>query len=402
MDETVQYQLIKKRSSYHEAKLIEVQSFSNVRTQPECRHSEVCGGCSLQHMQMSAQLELKLGTLLDQLKHFGKVTPTHVLPALTDRSVGYRRKARLGVKYVEKKQKLLVGFREKNGRLLADIETCAVLHPKIGQRLPQLTNVIQSLTIYREIPQVEIAIGDEDIALLFRVLSLPTLDDLRALEKFGIDHGFQIYLQPNPPAEIEKIWPNDNNHFLKYTLPRHDLEYLFHPTDFTQINLELNRLMIDQAIAFLDLNRQDTVLDLFCGLGNFTLPIAKYSGHVVGIEGSDAMVMRAKMNAEHNQIVNTDFYAADLMLEESHLASWAAGPYDKILLDPPRAGAKTLLPLLKQFDAKKIVYISCNPATLSRDAGEIVHQHGYRLTHAGIMNMFPHTTHIEAMAVFEK
>lgn len=401
--ETVQYHLIKKRSSYNEGELIQVlPPVAQERTTPECEHTEICGGCSLQHMEMQAQIQLKQQTLLDQLRHFGKVCPENIIPPLSANSHGYRRKARLGVRYVIKKEKLLIGFREKNGRYLADLSACTVLHPAVGLKLREIAELICDLSIAREIPQVEVAIGDTEIALIFRTMVAVSPEDHIKLQNFGKCHEFQIYIQANSPALVEKIWPQDSVEYLKYTLPQYKLEYLFYPTDFTQINLELNRLMVDQAIAFLELSGQDTVLDLFCGLGNFTLPIALQAGHVIGIEGSTEMVKRAEKNALHNQVHNAEFYAADLMTKNTTKAPWLTRQYDKLLLDPPRAGAQDILPSLKHFLPRTIVYISCNPATLARDAGEIVNEHGYRLTHAGIMNMFPHTTHIEAMAVFKK
>jgi len=399
--ETVSYQLTQKRSHYNEAELIQVLTPSPERITPPCQHFGTCGGCSLQHMSIQSQIALKQQTLLDQLKHFGQVTPETWLAPLSAHDIGYRRKARLGVKFVIKKDKLLVGFREKSSNYLADLEECKVLHPEVGQRFLKLRALITSLTLYRHIPQIEVAIGDTDVALVFRHLESISEADKEKLICFGKKHHFQIYLQPNSPAKITKLWPQDENERLTYTLPDDDLEFLFHPLDFTQINLEMNRLMVKQAIHLLDLKPNDAVLDLFCGIGNFTLPIARHVNRVVGIEGSAEMVTRAKDNAHHNGIQHAEFYAANLQ-ELVPQAAWMKNQYDKILLDPPRAGAKEMLPYFKQFAAKKIVYVSCNPATLARDAGELVHQQGYQLKQAGIMNMFPHTSHIEAMAVFDK
>jgi 23S rRNA (uracil1939-C5)-methyltransferase len=323
------------------------------------------------------------------------------LAPLSALSTGYRRKARLGVKFVIKKDKLLVGFREKSSRYLADINHCAVLHPQVGEHLPELSQVIASLQQFQHIPQVELAMGDTDIALVFRHLEPLSDQDQTALMEFGKKHHYHIYLQPNPPAKVYKLWPVDGKDRITYTLPDHQLEFLFHPLDFTQINLEMNRLMVNQAIQLLGLQANDRVLDLFCGIGNFTLPMARYAQHITGIEGGTEMVERAMANALHNQISNVEFHAANLA-EPPLQAAWMKNRYDKVLLDPPRVGAKEMLPHLAAFDAKRIVYVSCNPATLARDAGELVHQYGYRLTHAGMMNMFPHTSHIEAMAVFIK
>lgn len=400
-NELVRYQITKKRSSYNEATLIEILETSPARITPSCAHFGVCGGCSLQHMAMETQLALKQETLLNQLTHFAKVVPEKVIPPLSANHFGYRRKARLGVKYVLKKNKLLVGFREKASRYLADIQSCAVLHPSVGNKLTELAQLIASLTAFQHIPQIEVAIGDDEVALIFRHLTDLEEEDVTKLAAFGKAHCFQIYLQPNQPATINKIWPQDDAAFLQYSLPQQGLTFLFHPLDFTQINLELNRLMVQQVLAFLDLKEHDSALDLFCGLGNFTLPIAKYVKHVVGVEGSHEMVLRASENARYNNLENTTFCTANLTADLKN-APWLHRQYNKVLLDPPRVGAQAILPHLKQFAAEKIVYVSCNPATLARDAGEIVHQHGYRLTHIGMMNMFPQTSHIEAMAVFEK
>lgn len=401
-NETCTYKTTRKRSNYHEADALEIfPPFSELRTTPPCNHFGICGGCSLQHMHVAAQLQLKQDTLINQLKHFGRVTPESILMPLHAESIGYRRKARLGVRYVIKKNKLLVGFREKAGRYLADLDHCRVLHPIVGEQLIALRELIASLEKYQTIPQIEVAIGDKDVALIFRHLESLPYTDIEKLLQFGMKYDFHIYLQPNSPETIHKIYPKKTDYRLTYTLPEYDLEFLFHPLDFTQINLEMNRLMVKQAIQLLDLREDDRVLDLFCGIGNFTLPIARFAKQVTGVEGGAEMVTRAETNAKHNQISNVAFYSANLM-EPNAEACWLQTPYEKILLDPPRAGAKEILAFLPHEHVKKIVYVSCNPATLARDAGELVHQYGYQLKNAGIMNMFPHTSHIEAMAVFEK
>ena len=331
----------------------------------------------------------------------GKVTPVAVLPPLQSAGTGYRRKARLGVKFVIKKNKLLVGFREKSSRYLADLSSCAVLHPAVGQRLETLAEFIRTLDAYMDVPQIEVAIGDTGIALVFRHMQPLSEGDLHKLTSLGEQYDFHIYLQPNPPGRVSKHYPADGNERLSYTLPEYQLEFLFHPLDFTQINLDINRLMVKQAIDLLELTPEDAVLDLFCGIGNFTLPMARFAKEVTGIEGAEEMTVRAADNARHNNIDNARFYAANLMSPPTD-APWLKQKYDKILLDPPRAGAIEILPFLAKLNARRIVYVSCNPATLARDAGELVHQYGYQLQKVGIMNMFPHTSHIEAMAVFEK
>lgn len=401
-NEVVAYKITQKHSRYDLAEATELLSTSSMRVTPPCQHFGVCGGCSLQHMSTESQVQLKQETLLQQLLHFGKVEPLELLPPLHVNSIGYRRKARLGVKFVIKKNKLLVGFREKSSRYLADLTRCEVLHPLIGENLEKLSDLIASLNLYRQIPQVEIAIGDITAALVFRHLEPLSLEDKEKLIAFGSLHHFHIYLQPNSPLPITKLYPASTPDRLHYTLPDYQLEFAFHPLDFTQINLEMNRLMVKQAVSLLDLNANDRVLDLFCGIGNFTLPIARHVNDVTGVEGSIDMIERAKENASHNNIHHARYYAADLTKPDSQAPWIRRTTYNKILLDPPRAGAKEILPFFAEFSAQKIVYISCNPSTLARDAGELVHQYGYRLKQAGIMNMFPHTSHIEAMAVFQK
>lgn len=400
-DEIVTYRIHQKKSNYMEGEALEILTPSSERAIPPCQHFGVCGGCSLQHMNLAMQTRLKEQTLLDQLKHFGKVTPEIVMPPLQTNSTGYRRKARLGVKFVIKKDKLLVGFREKSSRYLADIESCAVLHPSIGMYLRELAACIRDLDGYMDIPQVEVAIGDTTTALVFRHLKPLTPNDLINLNDFGKQYDFHIYLQPNPPAPVTKHYPADHHEWLTYTLPDQQLTFLFHPLDFTQINLDMNRLMVNQALELLELTPEDNVLDLFCGIGNFTLPLARRAHSVTGVEGAEEMTIRAGDNARHNGITNTEFHAANLMDPPAN-AKWLHREYDKVLLDPPRAGAIEVLPYLAKLNPSRIVYVSCNPATLARDAGELVYQHGYQLQKVGIMNMFPHTSHIEAMAVFER
>lgn len=256
------------------------------------------------------------------------------------------------------------------------------------------------MKLYQHIPQVEVAVGDDRTALVFRHMEDLPADDIAALIEFGKTNDFDIYLQPNPPKPVSKLWPTDGNERLSYTLPAESLEFLFYPLDFTQVNLEMNRLMVAQAMSWLDIKAEDEVLDLFCGIGNFTLPCAKRAKHVIGVEGGAEMVARAEENARHNHISNVNYYAANLETP-SPTAEWMKKTYDKILLDPPRVGAKSILPFIPGWGAKRIVYVSCNPATLARDAGELVNTYGYKLTKVGMMNMFPHTSHIEAMAVFE-
>lgn len=400
VDEEMLVTITKKHSRYLEAIPVTRVSSSPDRVEPHCQHFGLCGGCSLQHLSTHAQLAHKEKTLFEQLKHFGKVTPRTRLTPLTGTVWGYRRKARLGVRYVEKKGRVLVGFREKSSRYLADIDRCVTLHPMVGERIIALKNFLLTLEGYRHIAQIEVAIGDDHGALVIRHLEPLSSIDQTHWQNFGKQTGLQIYFQPNPPLPLKKLWPNDELDYLHYDLPTYQLTMRFHPLDFVQINAEINQIMIQQALSLLEPTTSDTILDLFCGLGNFTLPIAKQAKAVIGIEGHAEMVKRATENASLNQISNATFYAANLD-QPSPNATWLQKTYDKILLDPARTGAQYIIPYFSQLGAKRIVYISCNPATLARDANVLVHQLGYTLKAAGIINMFPQTSHIEAITVFE-
>jgi len=386
------------RKRYDEGTVVQILKPSPQRVTPRCAHFNICGGCSLQHMDAAAQIEAKQQVMLDNLRQIGRVAPEQVLPPLRGPHWGYRRRARLGVKFVIKKDRLLVGFREKRNALLADLERCEVLHPSVGERLPELRALIASLESYNCIPQIEVAVGDEATALVFRNLAALSGSDLERLQQFGEAHGLQIYLQPAGPESVSLVWPAAAS--LSYRLPDYGLELFFSPTDFMQVNGEINRAMIASVIGLLDLKPQEHVLDLFCGLGNFTLPLARHAGHVTGVEGDARLVERAQSNAQHNGIRNAEFYAADLSQDLAQ-QPWAEQRFDKILLDPPRTGALEIVRQLPVFGASRIVYVSCNPATLARDAQELV-QCGYRLLSAGVMDMFPHTTHVESIALFEK
>jgi 23S rRNA (uracil1939-C5)-methyltransferase len=400
--EEVTFRLTKKHSRYNEGQVVDIINASPERVTPECPHFHVCGGCSMQHIRMSVQIEQKQKILLEQLKHFGHVEPASVLEPISAQTSGYRRKARLGVRFVVKKGKVFVGFREKASNVLTDIETCLVLHPSVSKIIPEFSPLIISLSQYQSIPQIDVAVGDHASALVFRHINALTAEDLEKLTAFGKKHQLEIYLQPTPPEKFFKLWPQEENHLLTYALPAYDLEMRFHPLDFIQVNNEINHLMIKQALDLLEPQASDTILDLFCGSGNFTLPLACSALQVVGVEGSQEMVTRAKDNALHNHITNTEFYSANLSEIPKAQPSWMQRQYNKILLDPPRTGAKEILPVIAKFAPERIVYVSCNPATLARDAGELVHVHGYKLKKVGVINMFPHTSHIEAIALFEK
>lgn len=399
-NETLLCRYTKRSRRYDEAAIVEVLEASPLRVNPRCQFFTICGGCQLQHMEDKQQLELKQQTLLEQFKHFGHLQPEELLPPLAGPQWGYRHKARLGVRYVEKKQKLLVGFHEKNGRYLADITQCEILHPKVGLLIKPLTHLIQSLSVYKSIAQIEVAIGEQAVALIFRNLIDLANNDILQLINFAKLHQIQIYLQPNPPQTIHRIYPTHGEENLSYTLLDEPIHLQFHPTDFTQINPFINQQMVKLALTLLELSPSDEVLDLFCGLGNFTLPIAKYCLHATGVEGSTEMVERATDNAKRNQINNTQFFKADLASTQIN-GQWLERKYHKILLDPPRVGALDIIRHFPRWKAERIVYISCNPATLARDAGELINQ-GYRLAKAGTIDMFPQTKHVESIALFLK
>ncbi len=397
--ETVMFQYTSKRSSLDEGRAVEVLNASADRVQPRCAQALICGGCSLQHLQPEAQIAMKQGVLLEQLQHFGELKPQEILEPMTGPYYGYRRKARLGVKYVVKKDAVLVGFREKRNSFLAEIDQCHVLAEEIGLKFPEIKQLVLGLENRTSIPQIEVAKGDDGIAIIVRHLQPLSEGDQADLLAFCQQNNLQLYLQPGGNDTVHKIWPEDGCERLSYQLPEFDLQMQFHPNDFTQVNQEINRKMIHQAVEFMELTESDRVLDLFCGLGNFTLPMARKAAHVVGVEGDDAMVVRGKENAQHNGIDNVEFYGADLT-QPFEGQPWGTEGFNKILIDPPRSGALEIVSKMTVFKPERIVYVSCNPATLARDAGELKKQ-GYKLLKAGVMDMFPHTTHVESIAVFE-
>jgi 23S rRNA (uracil1939-C5)-methyltransferase len=399
--ETITCTIQRKKRRFSEAQVLEIVKPAAERVTPGCPHYLTCGGCAQQHISHAVQIQTKQKSLLEQLLHFGSVQPKQLLEPLIGPIWGYRTKARLGVRFVIKKDKVLVGFREKQKSYLADIDSCAILHPSIGNLINALKEFIQTLSGYDQIAQLEVAVGDDQLALIFRNLATLPPQDLTKLINFAQQHNFHLYLQPGGPETVAKIWPADNTERLYYSVPECDLNYAFHPTDFTQINPAINRKMILQALDLLEVNSTDTVLDLFCGLGNFTLPLAQRAAKVTGVEGSEAMVLRGYENAKRNNISNVEFFAADLSKDQT-VASWAQQQYTKILLDPPRSGALEILPLVAKIAAQQIVYVSCNPATLARDCGILVNEYGYKLQKVGIIDMFPHTMHVESMALLTK
>ena len=397
--EEVEFRYTEIRRDYAEGRVVNVLTASEHRVQPHCPHYDMCGGCSFQHVDSQQQIVIKQDLLIEQFKRIGKVTIPALWEPLNGPYWGYRRKARMGVKYVAKKNRVLVGFREKRQSYLAELDSCPVMYPKVGSKLVELGKMIAGLTIREKIPQIEVAIGDEQCVLAIRVLEPPTDADQERMRQFATAHDITFCLQPKGPDTIVPL-DGEPQVIPSYALPEHGIEFKFRPAMFTQVNYEINRQMINRVLATLQLTKDDNVLDLFCGLGNFTLPMAKYAGSVVGIEGDLPLVNHAKENAHHNGVDNVEFYAADLTKDISDQL-WVKRKYNKILLDPSRAGASEVLYLVKHWQPKQIVYVSCNPSTLARDAGILVNELGYKLAKAGVMDMFPQTAHVESMALFE-
>lgn len=399
-NESVAYTLRRKHRRYNDAKATRILKASPDRQTAKCDHFLECGGCALQHLQASAQLASKQAAWLEQLLHFGQVEPENILPPLTGPQYHYRHKARLGVRYVSKKQKVVIGFRERFNSFITDCHACEILPQRVSDLILPLATLIECLSVFKEIPQIEVACGTEGIAFVIRHLAPLLKDDEQKCIEFAKANQVDIYLQPKGLDSIWKLYPAHTAERLYYQLPAFDLTFGFHPTDFTQVNPEMNQRMIQQALALLSPKPDEQILDLYCGIGNFTLPVAKHCKHVVGVEGSDIAVSRAKDNAKDNQIANVDFYAYDLAKDCSE-SPWAKQDYQKVLLDPPRSGAEAQLPLLIRKGIRTIVYVSCNPATFARDCGVLV-KAGYRLKQAGIMDMFPQTMHVESIALLEK
>lgn len=400
--EKVTFIYTSKRRSHDEGKIEEVLEASPDRVEPKCQHYEICGGCSLQHLSSEAQIQYKQKSMLESLKHLGDVEPQEVFDAITGDSWGYRRKARLGAKFVFKKDKVLVGFRERHGGFLADMQSCEVLHESVGKKLEAFQKMMYEMDSRDSTPQIEVAVGDEATALIIRHLKPLSEGDQQKWLDFAKENHYQLYLQPKGPDTVHCIYPEKPE--LYYQHKSFDTKVHFGPQDFFQVNSSINRQMVPRAVELLKLTGKERVLDLFCGLGNFTLPIARHAAHVTGVEGDLVMVNRARQTAIANGIENTEYFACNLMGTELELKTepWLKQQYDCILLDPPRSGAKEIIEHFGKLKAKRIVYVSCHPATLARDAGELVHTHGYKLLGAGVMDMFPQTAHVESIAVFEK
>ncbi|MES1983075.1 MAG: 23S rRNA (uracil(1939)-C(5))-methyltransferase RlmD [Pseudomonadota bacterium] len=400
--ERVSYSSYRKKPSYEHAQVAHIARASFMRTEPRCLHYGVCGGCSMQHLDIRAQVAAKQRLLEDNLWHIGKVKAANILPPIYGQTWGYRQRARLSVRHVLKKDKTLVGFHEKRSRFVVDMQHCEILPPKISRLLPLLGQLNESLSVRDALPQIELASGEQVDVLVLRILQPLTPADEAALRLFADTHQVQFWLQTKGPETAAPFYPLDAPQ-LTYTLPEFSITMPYSPTEFTQVNSTLNRLMVSRAMRLLAPQNGERIADFFCGLGNFTLPIARSGAQVAGIEGSAALVRRAGQNAAHNDLsANTRFCAMNLFqMDEAALVQ--LGSFDKWLIDPPRDGAIELIKAITPESApRRIVYISCNPATLARDAQVLVQVHGYTLQAAGIMNMFPHTSHVESIALFER
>lgn len=422
--EYVEYSSYRKKPAYEQATLSKVLRPSVLRTTPQCRYFGVCGGCSMQHLDIRAQIAVKQRVLEDNLTHIAKLKPETVFRPIHGPAWGYRYRARLSVRFVAKKGAVLVGFHERKSSFVADMTSCEVLPPHISAMLVPLRGLVERLSIRERLPQIELAIGASVTALVLRVMDPITSDDEVILREFADQHQVQFWLQSKGPETVELFYPvptdpdadggvNANRERadqLDYVLPEFDIRMPFRPTDFTQVNHAINRVLVSRALRLLAPQRTDRVVDLFCGLGNFTLPLARLSREVFGIEGSDVLTTRALDNARLNGVDGHTQFACRNLFEMTPDEWKALGPFDKALIDPPREGAfaiaKTFADLAAAGDTaflpKRLVYVSCNPATLARDAALLVTEAGYRLLGAGVVNMFPHTSHVESIALFER
>lgn len=401
-DEGVTINYKNRKKDFDEGVVISVEKASPYRVEAKCPHYAMCGGCSLQHLDLQRQIDVKQDILLELLQRYAKLAPQSIIDPLRGEAWHYRNKARLSVRYVSKKGAVLVGFRERdNSRFITDIHDCLILNQQVASSIDGLRQLISSFSEPTSIAQIEVAAGDDEVALIFRNLVELTEEDKHKLKQFALDYNFRIYLQPKGPDSVYLLHPETAPEYLSYSLPDFSVNYLFKPTDFTQVNSVINRKMVKQAIELLDLKEYDNVLDLFCGLGNFSLAIAKHANYVYGVEGSQEMVERATMNMRHNSLSNAEFFACDLDDAFDTLIPKFTKA-NKLLLDPPRSGAYAVVKQIAALSIERIVYVSCNPVTLARDTDILVNEFGYKLISAGVMDMFPNTAHVESIALFVK
>jgi 23S rRNA (uracil1939-C5)-methyltransferase len=405
--ERVSYSSYRRKPSFEQAQVVDVLRESVIRTRPKCQFFGTCGGCSMQHLDVRAQIAVKQRVLEDSLQHLSKLRAETMFRPIHGPSWGYRYRARLTVRHVEKKGGVLVGFHERKSSFVADMTSCEVLPPHVSAMLVPLRHLVAGLSIRDRMPQIELAVGADVTALVLRILEPLTEADEAQLRIFADEYNVQWWLQPKGPDTVYPFYPLDRE--LAYTLPEFNIRMPFKPTDFTQVNHQINRVLVARALSLLAPQKSDRVLDLFCGIGNFTLPLARVSREVVGIEGSEALTTRALENAKANGVDGHTSFACRNLFEVTAEDLRTLGHFDKFLVDPPREGAlavsKALADIAQSGEGplpKRIVYVSCNPATLARDAGLLVHEAGYRMTGAGVVNMFPHTSHVESIALFER
>jgi 23S rRNA (uracil1939-C5)-methyltransferase len=391
----------RRKPAYEVATLDKVVKASSSRVTPRCRHFGICGGCSLQHLDTHAQVAVKQRVLEDSLWHIGRVRPDRLLPAIHGPAWGYRHRARLAVRYVPKKGGALVGFHEKRSSYVADMDSCEVLPERFSDLLRPLRDLVNALSIRTRLPQIEIAAGDEADVLVVRVLEPLLPSDVELLRQFAGRHAVRIYLQPGGPETARPMSAADEAD-LYYALPEFGLTMRFGPTDFTQVNPSVNRVLVRSAIALLDPQPGERVADLFCGIGNFTLAIARRGARVVGVEGSAELLERAAVNAADNGLADSASFVQTDLYDPAGIGLAALGRLDRMLLDPPRDGAVEVAKALPEDGPRRLVYVSCNPGTLARDAAVLTQTRGYRLSAAGVVNMFPHTSHVESIAVFDR
>jgi 23S rRNA (uracil1939-C5)-methyltransferase len=397
--ELIRYRRVRTHRGHDEGQLLEVIAPSADRVTPRCAHFGTCGGCALQHLSGERQIELKEQQLRDALERVAKVRPQAWLPPLRGPQWGYRRRARLGARYVPKKGRVVVGFRERLAPYIAALDDCAVLSAPLGALIAPLSALLTGLSLRDCIPQIEVAVAENVTALVFRVLGALPEGDIAALRDFGERHALRIYLQTAGLDSVAPLEATAQLEPLRYSLPEFGVTYDFAPTDFVQINAAINAAMVARVLSLLELDSQSRVLDLYCGLGNFTLPMARHAGAVLGIEGDAALVQRARHNALMNGLGNAQFVAADLTQTLPLNAPFLAGGFSHVVLDPPRAGALEVMPTIAHLAPGKVAYISCHTGSLARDIAVLVHEFGFELRAAGVLDMFPHTAHVESLAV---
>ena len=402
--EVIRFRRVRRHRQHDDGLLLEVQQAAADRVTPRCAHFGICGGCALQHLSSTRQIEEKQAQLASALERIGRATPHTWLAPLMGPEWTYRRRARLGARYVIKKGRVVVGFRERISPYVAALERCEVLAPPMDALIAPLARMLTQLSIRERLPQIEVAVADNATALVLRVLSAPSAGDLTQLRAFEQEHAVRLYLQPGDLKSVRRIAAADEvarmpEPALRYALPQFGLQLEFEPTDFVQINAMVNQALVARAIDLLELDSSSRVLDLYCGLGNFTLACARRAAAVLGVEGEAALIERARHNARLNGIANAQFVAADLAQPEAQSAPWLAGGFSHVILDPPRVGARDVMRTIARLAPKRLLYISCHPGSLARDVGMLVHDHGFVLRAAGVLDMFPHTTHVESIAL---